>query len=138
MASDNRSEEIIGKALKKYKIPREELVITTKCFFGNKTTGTQRRASRTDCTRRHILTAVAESIKRLGTYIDILQIHRLDHSISAEEIVDVLHEVIENSDVLHLGASTVRVTYFLVIDLIKAPDANIQIPRAAACRPDPW
>lgn len=112
MASDNRSEEIIGKALREYKIPREELVITTKCFFSSKTTGNQRRASRTESTRRHILTAVAESIKRLGTYIDILKIHRLDHSISPEETVHVLHEVVKNSDVLHLGASTVRVMHF--------------------------
>jgi len=30
--SNGASEEIIGKAIKKYKIPRHKLVILTKCF----------------------------------------------------------------------------------------------------------
>lgn len=32
--SHGRSEEIIGKAIKKYNIPRERLVILSKCYFG--------------------------------------------------------------------------------------------------------
>lgn len=32
--SHGRSEEIIGKAIKKYSIPRERLVILSKCYFG--------------------------------------------------------------------------------------------------------
>ncbi len=32
MYSNGISEEIIGKAIKKYKIPRHKLVILTKCF----------------------------------------------------------------------------------------------------------
>ena len=31
--SNGKSEEIIGKALKKYNIPRSRVVIMTKCFF---------------------------------------------------------------------------------------------------------
>ena len=34
MYSNGRSEEIIGKALQKYKIPREQVVILSKCYFG--------------------------------------------------------------------------------------------------------
>ena len=29
-----RSEDIVGKAIKKFNIPRSQLVIMTKCFFG--------------------------------------------------------------------------------------------------------
>ena len=32
--SNGRSEEIIGKALQKYNIPREQIVILSKCYFG--------------------------------------------------------------------------------------------------------
>jgi len=32
--SNGISERIIGKAIKKYEIPREKLVILTKCYFG--------------------------------------------------------------------------------------------------------
>ncbi|CAG8876403.1 unnamed protein product [Penicillium nalgiovense] len=32
--SHGKSEEIVGKALKKYNIPRNRVVILTKCFFG--------------------------------------------------------------------------------------------------------
>lgn len=34
MYSHGISEEIVGKALKKYSIPRSRVVILTKCFFG--------------------------------------------------------------------------------------------------------
>ena len=29
-----KSEDIVGKAIKKFNIPRSQLVIMTKCFFG--------------------------------------------------------------------------------------------------------
>jgi aryl-alcohol dehydrogenase-like predicted oxidoreductase len=34
MYSDGASERIIGKAIKKYQIPRSRLVILSKCYFG--------------------------------------------------------------------------------------------------------
>lgn len=39
--SNGRSEEIVGKALKQYKIPREKVVILSKCYFGVSDEGTQ-------------------------------------------------------------------------------------------------
>lgn len=33
--SNGRSEEIIGKALQKYRIPRQKVVILSKCYFGS-------------------------------------------------------------------------------------------------------
>lgn len=32
--SNGLSERVIGKAIKKYEIPREKLVILSKCYFG--------------------------------------------------------------------------------------------------------
>jgi aryl-alcohol dehydrogenase-like predicted oxidoreductase len=39
--SNGKSEEIIGKALKQYNIPRNKVVILSKCYFGVSTDGSQ-------------------------------------------------------------------------------------------------
>lgn len=87
-----RSEEIIGKAIKKYSIPRHKLVILSKCFFGvipadedgnlepigpTVMTNDGAMVNEVGLSRKHILDAVDASVARLGTYIDVLQIHRL-------------------------------------------------------------
>ena len=43
--SNGLSEEIIGKALKKYDIPRAKVVILSKCYFGVDSSGDQPRIS---------------------------------------------------------------------------------------------
>lgn len=116
--SNGRSEEIIGKALKQYKIPREEIVILSKCFFGVATDGTQpymgamavndgAMVNKTGLSRKHIFDAVDASVARLGTYIDVLQIHRLDRNVPREEIMRALNDVVESGKVRYIGASSV-------------------------------
>ena len=58
--------------------------------------------------RKHIFDAVEASVKRLGTYIDVLQIHRLDRDTDREEIMKALNDVVEKGWVRYLGASSVR------------------------------
>lgn len=84
MYSHGKSEEIVGKALKKYNIPRSRVVILTKCFFGVDdqgnfpsplSAGRQNAGeflNRVGLSRRYILEAVDASVERLGTYIDVL------------------------------------------------------------------
>lgn len=87
-----RSEEIIGKAIKQFSFPRHKLVILSKCYFGVKpadadgnlepigpavTTNDGAMVNEVGLSRKHILDAVDASVARLGTYIDVLQIHRL-------------------------------------------------------------
>lgn len=83
--SNGESERIIGKSIKQYNIPREQLVILTKCYFGVSENpgdwimgldGTSQWVNRFGLSRKHILAAVDASVERLGTYIDVLQIHR--------------------------------------------------------------
>ena len=116
--SNGRSEEIVGKALKKYNIPRSKVVILTKCYFGL-TPGTKKSNARMSTndgdmvnqiglSRKHIFDAVDASVARLGTYIDVLQIHRLDHETPREEIMKALNDVIESGKVRYIGASSVR------------------------------
>lgn len=116
--SHGESERIIGKALKKYKIPRENVVLLTKAFFGVSHDGTQiplpqcsdndgNMVNRVGLSRKKILAAVDSSVERLGTYIDVFQIHRLDRSTPKEEIMRALNDVVESGKVRYIGASSV-------------------------------
>jgi versiconal hemiacetal acetate reductase len=115
--SHGRSEEIIGKAIKQFKIPRERLVILSKCYFGvtpekmgntpeENTVNDGDLLNQTGLSRKYILGAVDRSVQRLGTYIDLLQIHRMDHSVPPEEIMRALNDVVESGKVRYLGASS--------------------------------
>lgn len=57
--------------------------------------------------RKHILDAVDASVARLGTYIDVLQIHRLDRDTPREEIMKALNDVVESGKVRYIGSSSV-------------------------------
>ncbi|KAF9887981.1 hypothetical protein FE257_009370 [Aspergillus nanangensis] len=129
--SHGRSEEIVGKALKKYNIPRHRVVIMTKCFYGVDDEGglppiaaSARNdgyfVNRVGLSRKHILDAVDASIERLGTYIDVLQIHRLDRETPREEIMKALNDVIESGKVRYIGASTMAAWEFQSLNNIAA------------------
>ncbi|EEY18549.1 norsolorinic acid reductase [Verticillium alfalfae VaMs.102] len=53
-----------------------------------------------------------KSIERLGTYIDVLQIHRLDRDVEPEEIMKALNDVVESGKVRYIGASTMATWEF--------------------------
>ena len=93
-------------------------MILSKCYFGVSTTGAQPMigaVSRNDgdmvnqvgLSRKHIFDAVDDSVGRLGTYIDVLQIHRLDRETPKEEIMRALNDVVESGKVRYIGASSV-------------------------------
>lgn len=127
--SNGRSEEIIGKALKQYSIPRSKIVILSKCYFGVSDDGSQPPISassvndglmvnQTGLSRKHILDAVDKSVTRLGTYIDVLQIHRLDRETPREEIMRALNDVVESGKVRYIGASSMAAWEFQTLQNI--------------------
>ncbi|CAG7937247.1 unnamed protein product [Penicillium salamii] len=127
--SHGKSEEVVGKALKKYNIPRDRVVIMTKCFFGvddegkfppisASATNDGPFVNRTGLSRKHIFDAVDASVKRLGTYIDVLQIHRLDRETPREEIMKALNDVVESGKVRYLGASSMAAWEFQTLQNI--------------------
>jgi versiconal hemiacetal acetate reductase len=120
--SHGQSEEILGKALKKYNIPRNRVVLMTKLFVGVDDEGNQPPmhltstndgpwVNRAGLSRKHIFDAVDDSVRRLGTYIDVLQIHRMDRQTPKEEIMRALNDVVESGKVRYIAASSVRL-YF--------------------------
>ncbi|KAF8432833.1 versiconal hemiacetal acetate reductase [Terfezia claveryi] len=134
--SNGLSERIIGKAIKKYEIPRERLVILSKCYFGfedTEDTPLPKRepgkpsafrqdphafVNRQGGSRKYIMAAVDASIKRLGTYIDVLQIHRLDHSTPMEETLKALHDIVESGKARYIGASSMAAWEFQMMQNI--------------------
>jgi aryl-alcohol dehydrogenase-like predicted oxidoreductase len=86
------SEEILGKAIKQYNLPRGKIVVATKVFFlcaegnvGIKSFGKgqdwiEQEAGYVNgngLSRKHIFDSVDASLRRLQLdYIDLLQIHR--------------------------------------------------------------
>ena len=68
--------------------------------------------------RKHIFDAVDASVKRLGTYIDVLQIHRLDRDVPKREIMKALNDVIESGKVRYIGASSMATWEFQMLQNI--------------------
>ncbi|CCD26965.1 aldo/keto reductase NDAI_0J00730 [Naumovozyma dairenensis CBS 421] len=122
--SNGVSERLIGEFLKKYNIKRETVVIFTKIFYAvDETLDLPRSnvpnerndldlANQGGLSRKHIITGVKNSVERLGTYIDVLQIHRLDHDTPKEEIMRALNDVIVEGSVRYIGASSMWATEF--------------------------
>jgi aryl-alcohol dehydrogenase-like predicted oxidoreductase len=101
--SDGSSEEIVGRALRDF-AKREEIVVATKVFFpmtdGSNEGGLSRRA---------ILAAIDDSLRRLGTdYVDLYQIHRWDDKVSIEETLAALHQLVTTGKVRCIGASSMH------------------------------
>jgi len=95
------SEEIVGRAIRKY-TSREDVVLATKVFFpmhdGPGGSGLSRRA---------IMEQIDASLARLGTeYVDLYQIHRFDPETPAEETMEALHDVVKAGKARYLGASS--------------------------------
>src|ERR1700751_1709636 len=100
--SNGVSEEVTGRALKKFGVRREEVVIATKVYNPMGSTPNERGTS-----KKHIRHAIDASLRRLGVdYVDLYQIHRYDHTTPIEETLEALTEVVEQGKALYIGASS--------------------------------
>lgn len=95
------SEEIVGRALKDF-ANRDEVVLATKVYFPMTD-----KPNMGGLSRKHILSQIDASLKRLGTdYVDLYQIHRLDYSTPFEETLEALHDLVRMGKVRYIGASS--------------------------------
>jgi aryl-alcohol dehydrogenase-like predicted oxidoreductase len=121
--SNGVSEEILGKAIRKYNWRRENIVIATKVWspVGHrdgdnfedplrwKFDERERKGyiNAFGLSRKHIFDAVDASLKRLQLdYIDLLQIHRFDPLTPVKETMEALHDVVKSGKVRYIGASS--------------------------------
>ncbi len=109
--SNGRSEEIVGKALKEM-ASRDDVVIATKVFFPMDMRNPQRINDR-GLSRKHIMSSIDASLKRLGTdYVDLYQIHRWDYETPIEETLEALHDVVKAGKARYIGASAMYAWQF--------------------------
>ncbi|KAL7416121.1 NADP-dependent oxidoreductase domain-containing protein [Mrakia frigida] len=91
--SNGASEIIVGKAIKKYNIPRES----------------RSRAlnPRVPSNRKNLFSSVDASLARLQLdYIDVLQCHRFDYETPIEETMQALHDIVQTGKVRYIGMSS--------------------------------
>ncbi|MEX2228951.1 MAG: aldo/keto reductase [Dehalococcoidia bacterium] len=95
---EGRSEQFLGQALKGR---RHEAVVATK-FAMKMGEGPMKSGG----SRRYIMQAVEDSLRRLGTdYIDLYQMHSPDPSTPMEETVRALDDLVTSGKVRYLGNS---------------------------------
>ncbi len=116
MYSDGASEQVTGTLLGRH-AEREDVVIATKVFFNFR----DGRPNRGGLSRKHVLSEVDASLRRLDTdYIDLYQIHRLDPETPIEETMLALHECVVAGKVRYLGASSMWTWQFVQANEIAA------------------
>jgi aryl-alcohol dehydrogenase-like predicted oxidoreductase len=95
------SENLIGRWLKKYHIPRDQIVLATK-VRGQMGEGPNDQG----LSRAHLFNAVEASLRRLDTdYIDLYQAHWYDEETPIEETLSALDDLIHQGKVRYIGAS---------------------------------
>ncbi len=99
--ANGASEEVTGRALRDF-TTRDEIVLATKVFNPMGPGPNDKGLS-----RKHIMSAIDASLKRLGTdYVDLYQIHRWDANTPIEETMEALHDVVKAGKARYIGASS--------------------------------
>ncbi|KAH7923715.1 aryl-alcohol dehydrogenase [Leucogyrophana mollusca] len=119
MYSNGESEVILGNAIKKLNLPRDEIVVMTKLYnvVGRapsdkifKSTANPDDigyVNQRGLSRKHIFQAIKHSLERLQLdYVDVLQCHRFDKNTPIEETMQALHDVVQAGYVRYLGMSS--------------------------------
>ena len=95
------SEVATGQALRNLRIARQKVVLATKVNFP-----TGESPNELGLSRSHIMDAVKASLKRLNTdYIDLYQLHSVDHVTPIEETLRALDDLVRQGHVRYIGCS---------------------------------
>lgn len=99
--SEGLSEIMLGEALKKLGVKRQEVVIATKVRIRMGP-----GANQVGLSRLHIMDSVNDSLKRMNlSHIDLLYIHGVDPITPLEETMRGLEDVVRSGKVRYLGVS---------------------------------
>lgn len=121
---NGRSEEIVGRAVR---ADRDRWVLATKVGYP---AGAVQPA---DLSRRYMMKAVEQSLRRLGTdCIDLYYLHRDDLTVPLEETVRTLADLVHQGKIRYIGLSNFRA--WRVAQVVRLCD-ELGIDRPAACQP---
>lgn len=119
------SETIIGKWMKQ-KGNRGKMIIATKG-------GMDMGQGKTDVTKKYLIKACEDSLKRLQTdYIDLYQTHKDDETVPVEEALEAYAQLIKEGKVRHVGASNFTAPRFTAA--LEASEKN-GLPRYVSLQP---
>ncbi len=94
------AEIVMGNVIKKLGWRREDIVISSKVFWGGKGPNDQ------GLSRKHIYEACRNSMKRLQVdYLDLFFCHRPDSSTPIEETVRAMDDLVHQGKILYWGTS---------------------------------
>ncbi len=125
LATRGRTEEIIGRWLHG---KRDRFILATKCFVPTGPAPFDAGNS-----RKHIMSAVEASLRRLGTdYIDLSQLHGYDPSTPIDETLSALDDLVRQGKVRYTGCSN-----FLTYQLVRAVGRSetLRLARFASVQP---
>jgi len=98
------AEEIMGKAIVNLKCKREDLVVSTKLYWGK-----SEKFPGVNCTglsRKHLIEGMKASLKRLQLdYVDIVFCHRADPEISLEDVCKSMSWIVDQGYSIYWGTS---------------------------------
>ncbi len=100
---NGQAETIMGAVLKRTGWKRQELVISTKIFWGNSSV---QGPNATGLSRKHILEGANDALARMQLdYVDLVFCHRPDIQTPIEETVRAMSHLVENGKALYWGTS---------------------------------
>lgn len=99
-----KSEEMMGRVLKKKNWDRTSYVVSSKAFFGWR--GKENKPNQTGLSRKHLTEACHEAMQRLQVdYLDLYYCHRPDKNVPIEEVVLTMNTLINQGKILYWGTS---------------------------------
>jgi len=97
-----KSEELMGRALRKLGWRRGSYLVSTKLFWGLNDGPNERNT----LNRKYLFDAIDGSLERFGLdYVDLLFCHRPDPETPVEETAWAMHNIIERGKALYWGTS---------------------------------
>ncbi|KAJ5381908.1 uncharacterized protein N7496_004336 [Penicillium cataractarum] len=105
--SGGQSEIVLGEAIKKFGWLQNDLVISTKIYWGKANSANPAKPlNNNGLSRKHIIEGMNLSLKRLDLpYVDIVYAHRPDRDTPMEEIVRAFNYLINNGKAFYWGTS---------------------------------
>lgn len=98
--ADGNAEIVMGNVIKKVGWRREDLVVSTKIFWGGE------GPNNTGLSHKHIIEGVNNSLKRLQMdYVDLVFCHRPDRNTPIEETVRAMDQVVRSGKAFYWGTS---------------------------------
>ncbi|CAI7604952.1 unnamed protein product [Penicillium glandicola] len=105
--SGGQSEIVLGEAIKKFGWKQNDLVISTKIYWGRANSANpDKPLNNNGLSRKHIIEGMNFSLQRLALpYVDVVYAHRPDRDTPMEEIIRGFNYLIDNGKAFYWGTS---------------------------------